>query len=148
MRSLTQEKSSNSVRLFSIDRARAIHEIRKAMETQKSLCPEMDRVVLFGSLARGDAGPGSDADLLVVVSRTDLPFPERFVRYAPAGVGIGVDVFAYTHSEIRKMLAEGNPFIARALSEGFDLLGPGRNSTAEADRNPRARPTGRASRTL
>ena len=122
MRSLTQEKSSNSVRVFFLDQDRAIHEIRKAMDLQKSLCPEIDRVVLFGSLARGDAGPGSDADLLVVVNHTDLPFLERFVRYAPAGVGIGVDVFAYTQSELQKMLAEGNPFIARALSEGVDLL--------------------------
>ena len=122
MRSLMQEESSNSVRVFSLDRARAIHEVRKAMETQKSLCPEIDRVVLFGSLARGDAGPESDADLLVVVSQTDLPFVERFVRYAPSGVGIGVDVFAYTHSELKKMLEEGNPFIARALSEGVELL--------------------------
>ena len=122
MRSLMQERSSGSVRVFSLDRARAIREIRQAMEDQKALCPEIDRVVLFGSLARGDAGPGSDADLLVVVSRTDLPFPERFVRYSPAGVGIGVDVFAYTYSELETMLAEGNPFIARALSEGVELL--------------------------
>ena len=117
-----QEKSSNSVRVFSLDQDGAIHEIRKAMDVQKSLCPEIDRVVLFGSLARGDAGPGSDADLLVVVNHTDLPFLERFVRYAPAGVGIGVDVFAYTQSELQEMLAEGNPFIARALSEGVELL--------------------------
>lgn len=122
MRSLMQEKSSNSVRVFFLDREGAIHEVRKAMEARKSLCPEIDRVVLFGSLARGNAGPGSDADLLVVVSHTDLPFLDRFVRYAPAGVGIGVDVFAYTQSELQKMLQEENPFIARALSEGIELL--------------------------
>ncbi len=92
------------------------------MEAQKSTCPEIDRVILFGSLARGTAGPGSDADLLVVVSHTDLPFPDRFVRYAPAGVGLGVDVFAYTQSELEKMLADGNSFVARALSEGVELL--------------------------
>ena len=92
------------------------------MAAQRDVHPEIDRVILFGSLARGDAGPGSDADLLVVVSHTDLPFLERSVRYAPAGVGIGVDVFAYTHSELQEMLADRNRFISRAVSEGVELL--------------------------
>ena len=92
------------------------------MESRRGMYPEIDRVILFGSLARGDAGPRSDADLLVVVSHTDMPFLERSVRYAPAGVGIGVDVFTYTRSELQEMLADGNRFVSRAISEGMELL--------------------------
>lgn len=35
------------------------------------------RICLFGSQARGDAGPGSDYDLLVVVPRSNLPRHRR-----------------------------------------------------------------------
>ena len=84
--------------------------------------PEIDRVLLFGSLARGDAAPGSDADLLIILRDSDLPFLDRFPRYRPAGVAIDVDVFAYTREELRKMLASRNRFVRQALREGVELL--------------------------
>ena len=34
---------------------------------------------------------------------------------------MGVDVFAYTHSELERMRASGNSFIARALRDGMEL---------------------------
>jgi predicted nucleotidyltransferase len=61
---------------------------------------EIERVALFGSLARGDAARGSDVDLPVVLSHSALPFLERISRYMPAGGGIGVDVFPYTREEL------------------------------------------------
>ena len=50
---------------------------------------------LFGSLARAEAVPGSDADILIVLASSDLPFPERSVYYQPEFCGIGADVLAY-----------------------------------------------------
>lgn len=70
---------------------------------------------------REDAVPGSDADLLLILRESDLPFWERSARYRPAGSGIGVDVFAYTRKELDAMKATGNPFIAQALREGIEL---------------------------
>ena len=84
--------------------------------------PEIERAVLFGSLQRGDAVPGSDADVLVVVATTDLPFSERAAVYRPAGVGVPVDLFVYTSAELEDMMVGGNPFVSRALAEGRDLL--------------------------
>jgi predicted nucleotidyltransferase len=52
------------------------------------------RVILFGSRARGDSGPDSDWDLMVVVD-DDLPPELRTVRAAfeaIAGTGIAADV--------------------------------------------------------
>jgi predicted nucleotidyltransferase len=83
--------------------------------------PEVERVLLFGSLARGEAAPGSDADLLLILSSAGQPFPERIPRYLPTGLPLGVDVFPHTTDEIERMQAAGNPFIVRALHEGIDL---------------------------
>lgn len=110
------------MRVFSLDRAKAVESVREGMRAVKKRCPEIDRVVLFGSLARGDAVPGSDADVLVLLRETLLRFQERFVRYMPRGVAMGVDVFAYTHSELENMRESGNPFVARALREGIELI--------------------------
>jgi predicted nucleotidyltransferase len=83
--------------------------------------PEIEKVILFGSLARGDAVPGSDADLLLILRECDLPFEERGTRYQISGVGIGVDLFAYTMAELDRMREEGNPFLSQALSESVVL---------------------------
>lgn len=48
-------------------------------------------MLLFGSLVRGDAVPGSDADLLIVLRAPALPFPDRHLALhvrAPAGDGV------------------------------------------------------------
>ncbi len=92
------------------------------MEALKVRRPEIERAVLFGSLQRGDAVPGSDADVLLVLHVTDLPYSERAAVYRPEGVGIPVDLVVYTRTELDDMLAAGNCFVSRALAEGRDLL--------------------------
>lgn len=92
------------------------------MATLKSRHPEIERAVLFGSLCRGDAVPGSDADVLLVLRESALPFRERRVYYAPKNVGIGMDIFAYTRTELDAMYASKNAFVRRALEEGMDLV--------------------------
>ena len=57
-----------------------------------------ERVYLFGSHARGDAGPDSDLDLLVIVP--DDASPEcrrsRLAYEALRGTGVAVDVVVWT----------------------------------------------------
>lgn len=91
----------------------------KALQAQH---PEIERAVLFGSLQRGDAVPGSDADVLLVLRSTDLPFTQRAALYRPEDVGVPVDLFVYSRAELDDMLANGNRFVSRALAEGNDLL--------------------------
>lgn len=67
---------------------------------------------------QGQAVPGSDADIVVVLKKdTRLP-KDRLTEYvgAFAGVGVPVEVLAYTQDEIDAMCAEGNLFI-RAIVE-------------------------------
>lgn len=61
---------------------------------------EVHRVVLIGSLARGDWSRRSDADVVVIVEHAEAPGPFRGAAYVPsASVGVGVDVLVYTPEE-------------------------------------------------
>ena len=59
-----------------------------------------ERVYLFGSSARGDAGPDSDYDLLLVVPDDATPERKRAkLAYASLwGTGTAVDVLVWTRS--------------------------------------------------
>ena len=122
MRYPTPKASSSSVRVFWLNRETTVQRLREAMKTLKARRPEVERAVLFGSLQRGAAVPGSDADVLLVLRTTDLPFSERAAVYRPEGAGIPVDLFVYTRPELDAMLTDGNRFVSRALAEGRDLL--------------------------
>jgi predicted nucleotidyltransferase len=76
------------------------------------------RVILFGSAARGEADADSDLDVLVIKD-TPEPFVQRLeamARLCPPGVH--ADILVYTPEELRRMIDDGNPFILRALDEG------------------------------
>ena len=74
--------------------------------------------VLFGSFARGDCTAASDADVLIVLRDSKLPFHERSALYQPSGTGVGVDVFAYTLAEARESLEQGWGVVRPACAEG------------------------------
>ncbi len=111
-------QSSSSVRVTWLDRERVVRSVKRAVMRLAAAHPEIQRVVLFGSMARGEAVPGSDVDLLLVLSESRERFLDRAVRYWPSGISVGVDVFAYTEKELASMVQEGNWFAKRALAEG------------------------------
>ncbi|GIX48158.1 MAG: hypothetical protein KatS3mg131_2369 [Candidatus Tectimicrobiota bacterium] len=84
-----------------------------------------ERIYLFGSKARGEAGPDSDYDLLVVVP-DDAP-PQRhdpaLAYRALCGTGIGADVIVWTRTrfERRKHVVCSLP--ATVLREGVLVHG-------------------------
>lgn len=122
VRSSTPAKSSASVKVFWLDRPHLIARLKRSAQALSEQHPEIERIVLFGSLARGDAVPGSDADLLIVVRHSTEPFLDRAVRYRPADVGVGVDVIAYTREELAALLEAGNAFVRQALCDGMVLV--------------------------
>ena len=123
VRSSTPAKSSTSVKVFWLDRPQILARLKRAAQAMRERHPEIESIALFGSLARGDAVPGSDADLLIVVSHSTESFFDRAVRYRPADVGVGVDVVAYTHEELAALLEADNAFVRQALREGVVLVG-------------------------
>jgi len=115
------KKCYGSVEVTWLDRPAVLEATNKAVRQLASQRPEVLRVILFGSMARDEAVPGSDVDLLVVLADSDRPFLERFSQYRPSGIPVGVDVFPYAEKELEKMLEEENPFIRQALAEGILL---------------------------
>jgi predicted nucleotidyltransferase len=76
------------------------------------------KVILFGSMARGEADEQSDLDL-IVIKDTQESFVERLETVAKlCPPGIHADILVYTPEEIRVMEEEENPFIIQALREG------------------------------
>jgi predicted nucleotidyltransferase len=85
---------------------------------------EVRRVLLFGSLARGEDSTRSDADIVVILreSRHRRIF-DRTHDFRPyfSPAHIPVDVLAYTEAEVERMRSRGNPFMCQVLSEGVML---------------------------
>lgn len=79
-----------------------------------------ERIYLFGSVARGEAGPDSDYDLMVVIP-DDAPPERRRSRLAYEklwGTGVATDVLVWTKSAFdnRRHLRTSLPGII--ISEG------------------------------
>ncbi|MEJ5376123.1 MAG: nucleotidyltransferase domain-containing protein [bacterium] len=124
-----QRRSFGSVRIAFLDKNRAVAELiqcaqRLMVEDHRVLC-----VGLFGSLARGEAVPSSDADLLIVLKEHSMGlWFERISEYADAfgSCSLPVEVFAYTVEELRRMLSEHSGFLRGALRELVPLSGDNR----------------------
>jgi hypothetical protein len=79
-----------------------------------------ERIYLFGSRARHDAGPDSDYDLLAVVPESDLAPHRRDVLAfrALCGVGAAKDVVVYTRQEFESRSRAASSLPATVLREG------------------------------
>jgi len=82
------------------------------------------RVILFGSHARGDAGPGSDLDLLVIEPEVPSRRAE-FVRLRKKlrGLGIPIDLIVVDSSHVEKWGGLQGTMVHEALREGRVLAG-------------------------
>jgi len=95
-------------------------------ELERALPGRVQRLILYGSKARGDAHPESDVDLLVVVdSRT--PEVEDTIVDLTTRVhwedGVYLEVLDMTPADLTAQCALGTPFIRNVASEGIPLKG-------------------------
>ncbi|KRA27995.1 MULTISPECIES: nucleotidyltransferase domain-containing protein [unclassified Nocardioides] len=84
--------------------------------------PGVDAVILFGSVARGDAHAGSDIDLAVIApddwaGRADLQ------EQVHARLGNNCDVLHLTPEQFTRAPDDREPVVAEILRDGLTLLG-------------------------
>ena len=87
----------------------------------RGLRPES--IYLFGSQASGQAGRGSDYDLLVVVPHSDLPRHRREALSYDLlwGLTIPVDVIVLTRAEFKRLARVKTSLAATAQTRGILL---------------------------
>lgn len=78
-----------------------------------------ERVVLFGSRARGDAEAHSDVDLLVVADSIRPRYERAIPIYrAISDLPFELDVLVYTPTEVLEWTGVDQAFVTTALREG------------------------------
>lgn len=82
-----------------------------------------EQVILFGSRARGDAGPDSDVDLVVIETEPFGPGRGRHAESARlsralAEFRVPKDILVYSRDEVEYWRDSLNNVLARALREG------------------------------
>ena len=83
----------------------------------------VDAVILFGSVARGEATADSDVDLVVLAS-PDWDDRTELEDVVSARLGNDCDVLVFTPEEFSRLAATGEePVVADILSDGVLLLG-------------------------
>jgi predicted nucleotidyltransferase len=91
-------------------------KLQALLQALQSYHPQ--RIILFGSVARGEADADSDLDVLVIKDTVD-PFVRRLEAMAElCPLDVHADILVYTPDELRRMIDDGNPFILQALREG------------------------------
>lgn len=109
-------RSLNSSVLKWPDAAAVDRGLREAAGELAAANATIKRVGYFGSYATGNWGVGSDVDVVVEVSRSELPFERRGTAFDFTDLPVAADVFVYTADELRELLASGTRF-SRVLAE-------------------------------
>jgi len=100
-------------------------QIFEEIQTLKRQILPDEKVILFGSQARGDARPDSDWDLLVLLNKEKRDFIEDYGKYAYPftelgwDYGIAINPVLYTQSQ----WSEGKifPFYKNVMQEGIEI---------------------------
>lgn len=116
-----RKKSSIFAKNIYRDKEELMRKLKEEAKLLKERHPEIEEIILFGSIARGDFGYKSDADILIILKKSEFErYFDRIPKYlADFDVPIPVDIFPYTKEEIERMKKKG--LVKRALEEGVKL---------------------------
>ena len=83
-----------------------------------------EKIILFGSAARGDSNFDSDADFLIIKKETPYYGADRIRQISRLiNRDIPVDFLIYRPEELKKRVEMGDPFLKAILKEGKVLYG-------------------------
>jgi predicted nucleotidyltransferase len=94
-------------------------EITDAMIVDQFRWYEPERIILFGSHARGE--PAADIDVVVLKDTTDRFLDRLKLVYERWNLPVAADILVYTAAEWEQMLEEERGFILRVVREGREI---------------------------
>jgi hypothetical protein len=77
-------------------------------EQQRQRCPSLQLVGVYGSYGRGEAGVGSDLDLLLIDAAASGPQQQRLLQWPLAELPLSCDALVLSPSEYSELLASGS----------------------------------------
>jgi predicted nucleotidyltransferase len=87
--------------------------VRRVVETAKP-----QKIILFGSAARGEMGPDSDLDLLVITACDHRRNTARKIRRRLIGIDVPIDIIVATPEDIERYKDMIGLIYRPALREG------------------------------
>jgi predicted nucleotidyltransferase len=116
-----REPLSPSVKVTFTNREQILKALENLIQEWTQQHPELERVILFGSFARGDYFPGSDVDVLLILEKSDQSLLNRIREFLPSHFPVDIDVFPYTKDEVQHIRKEPHSLVGQALSEGKQI---------------------------
>jgi len=100
-------------------------KIFKEIQTLKRQILPNEKVILFGSQARGDAREDSDWDLLVLLNKEKRDFKEDYDKYAypftEIGWNYGVAINPILYTQLQWEKGRIFPFYKNVMHEGIEI---------------------------
>jgi predicted nucleotidyltransferase len=91
--------------------------VRRILEVSKP-----KRLILFGSAARGEMGPASDLDILVIMpDGAHRRRTAQTIYRSLAGLGLAKDIVVVTESDVREYGSNHSLVLYPALRDGKEL---------------------------
>jgi len=108
------------LKLRSLDISRSQDIFERIEQYKNKVVQELKpkKIILFGSLARGDFHEGSDIDIIVVCDWKQDFLDRIKILLDIDRLGLPVQPLGYTEEEVEKMLREGNRFMAEVIATG------------------------------
>lgn len=102
----------------------AVNELRKSL--LKELKDGIKSIVLYGSMARKEAGEESDIDIFVVLKDNSFYRKVSDIAYkVDLKNGTATSLFWATQEELARYVENGSPFIENVVEEGIVLYDDG-----------------------
>lgn len=105
-----------SVEMGPIEQERALYDeiVRRIVAVA-----DLEKIIVFGSRARGDHRPDSDIDILVIKDSAEPQYMRSRGLYgALSDIIAAMDIVVYTPDEVREWRGASRAFVTTAVREG------------------------------